>query len=144
MNGYQEKNTKENVGMMNMKHINIITYVYIGADTNNAKMCPYGFDLGMRTQVSWKVTCLSNKQNNSKITKKNWVCVKMTCYQMSFFFWKYRFRCHNCQQDTPIQTPKDIMLSQATLAFVVSLTILISASLGSIQLRCPWLTMLLL
>ena len=49
---------------------------------------------------------------------------------ISFFFWKYRFKYHNCKPETAMHIAKDIMLNHATLPFVFSLTVLISASLN--------------
>jgi hypothetical protein len=48
---------------------------------------------------------------------------------MSFFFRKKPWRCHSCSTETTMQTPSDKMLNQATLEFVFSLTVRISASL---------------
>ena len=48
---------------------------------------------------------------------------------MSFFFRKQRFKYHSCTIETTMQTPRDMILNHATLAFVLSLTSLISASL---------------
>lgn len=52
---------------------------------------------------------------------------------MSFFFRKKRFRYNSCNTETHTHMPRDKILNQATLAFVVSLTSLISSSLY----QCP-------
>lgn len=55
---------------------------------------------------------------------------------MSFFFWKYCFKYNICKTDATRQIPKDMILNQATRAFVVSLTDRISDSLeGQKELR---------
>lgn len=75
------------------------------------------------------------QHRNHPILSKTWV--KMLCCEcswesnnyMSFFFRKKRFRYHTCSTETKMQTLRDMMLNQATLPFVLSLTSLILASL---------------